>query len=409
MINILSTILILLILLEIIAFITVNRLRKSFQWLITSADEIPILDSKGLEKFFKHGYDPKLGWERKPNTTHKENGRYGQTSYNINEIGSRYNPGHEDLDSIISFFGDSFAFCRQVDDHETIQWYLSELTGLGILNFGVGNYGADQAYLKMEKEIEKIDSKIIVLGVVPATITRILSVWKHYFEYGNTFAFKPRFDLKEGNLILIRNFIDSESKFYKYSDYIDDIKKKDYFYKEKFRKEIIKFPFLYYILRNAKRNLVLINILLFSKFLKIFGINNKALEEYPLMKILEINLSWRRRLFTENYSTDILYGIIDNFIALSKKRTFKPIFLMMPQKNDVMSIKNNGPYYDNFIKTISKKLFTIDLTPYLIDNIDLDLLYSNDDKYGGHFSKHGNSFIADIIYKEFKKHGLINK
>ena len=60
-------------------------------------------------------------------------------------------------------------------------------------------------------------------------------------------------------------------------------------------------------------------------------------------------------------------------------------------------------------KNINKKLFTIDLTPYLIDNMDLDLLYSNDDKYGGHFSKHGNSFIANIIYKEFIEHDLIKK
>ena len=142
----------LLIILEIIAFITVYRLRKSFQWLITSADEMPILDSEGLEKFFKHGYDQELGWERKPNTSHKENGRYGQTSYKINEIGSRYNPGNEELDSIISFYGDSFTFCRQVNDNETIQWYLSELTNFGVLNFGVGNYGVDQAFLKMKRE-----------------------------------------------------------------------------------------------------------------------------------------------------------------------------------------------------------------------------------------------------------------
>jgi len=395
------------ILLEVISFITVNTLRKNFQWLITKKDETPILDSTGLKKFFKHGFDPELGWERKPRTNHKEKGRYGETSYSINDIGSRTNPGHADLENIISFFGDSFTFCRQVNDNETIQWYLSELSGLGILNFGVGNYGADQAYLKMKKELKKIDSKIVILGVVPATITRILSTWKHYYEYGNTFAFKPRFDIKDGKLILINNLINSESKFYKYTRYLDEIKKNDYFYKRKFKNEMIRFPYSYYILKNAKRNLVFIIFLLISKFLNFIGIKIKAIDEYPHMKLLNINLLWRRKLYSDQYCTDLLYGIIDKFILSSKDNNFTPIFLMMPQKNDVISIKNSGPYYDRVINNLTEKLITIDITPHLINNTNIDVLYSNENEYGGHFSKHGNSFVADIVYKSLKYHNLI--
>jgi hypothetical protein len=79
--------------------------------------------------------------------------------------------------------------------------------------------------------------------VVPDTISRIVSVWKHYYEYGNTFGFKPRFVLKNNKLKLIQNPIDDESKFYRYHDFLDEIRNNDFFYRKKFRKEKISFPY----------------------------------------------------------------------------------------------------------------------------------------------------------------------
>ena len=45
-------------------------------------------------------------------------------------------------------FGDSFVFCRYVKNDETWQEQLSKLNISNGLNFGVGNYGLDQTYLK---------------------------------------------------------------------------------------------------------------------------------------------------------------------------------------------------------------------------------------------------------------------
>ena len=100
-------------------------------------------------------------------------------------------------------------------------------------------------------------------------------------------------------------------------------------------------------------------------------------------------------------------------------------FILLALEETKISIKGNT-YVDNeiilslikdikdlskeeLVNTISKKLLTIDITPELINNEDLNILYSNDNDYGGHFSKNGNSFVADILYKKFKKHGLIDK
>ena len=45
-------------------------------------------------------------------------------------------------------FGDSFAFCRYVNDNETWEYYLENLLQKNIRNYGVGNFGVDQAILK---------------------------------------------------------------------------------------------------------------------------------------------------------------------------------------------------------------------------------------------------------------------
>ena len=39
------------------------------------------------------------------------------------------------------------------------------------------------------------------------------------------------------------------------------------------------------------------------------------------------------------------------------------------------------------------------MTRHLLNRSDLDILYSDDNIYGGHFSKDGNRFVAEIIYK----------
>ena len=58
-----------LVLIELIAFIVVKVVNKKFQWLIIDKDQTPKLSNDGLKKFFQHGYDPILGWIRKPNSS----------------------------------------------------------------------------------------------------------------------------------------------------------------------------------------------------------------------------------------------------------------------------------------------------------------------------------------------------
>lgn len=398
-----------LVLLELGSYVLVNKLKKDFQWLITSKDEFPELDKKGLKKFMKHGYDPELGWTRKPNTQKEEIGKFGITKYHIDKNSSRKDPGHEKLAKKISCYGDSFVFSRQVNDNETWAWYLAELTKTNISNFGVGNHGLDQSLLRLKREYPKNKTKIVLMGVVPSTIVRILCVWKHYNEFGNTFGFKPRFILEKGKLELVENIINSEDKFSNYKQYLPEIRKYDYFYKTKFKREMIQFPYFISVLSNPIRNISLITLVSWYRW---FAKKERdALQVYspPMKVIMNVNFKLRYKLFRQNvYAVKLLEKLVEGFVRYGKENNFTPVFLWMPQKDDLLFIKKKKrSYYGKFIKNVKKKLHIIDLTKYLINRRDLDDVYSDDNKYGGHYSNYGNKIIAKVIYKELKESKII--
>lgn len=395
------------VILELLSYFLIRNLRKKFQWLITPEDESPELSREGLKKFIDHGYDTELGWVRKPNTEKEEIGKEGTTKYYIDRIGSRKNPGHEKLPKKMSFYGDSFIFARQVNDGQTCQWHLSELTKTNVLNFAVGNYGLDQALLRLKREYPKNKTEVVIMGVVPSTIVRVLCMWKHYNEFGNTFGFKPRFILKKGKLSLIKNVIDSEEKFFAYKRFLPKIRKYDYFYRTKFKEEMIKFPYFVSILSNPARNIPLIFMVILHSWVK----KEKKLEVYPapMRIIMDINLKLRYRLYKKNNdAVNLMMKLIEEFAAYGKRNKFVPVFLFMPQKDDLLLIREKGCFYDDFIKKIEKKIHIIDLMNILINRNDLDRIYSDDNQYGGHYSSYGNKLIAGIIYEELKKRKLFN-
>ncbi len=395
-------------LVEVGIYLLVHYLKKNFHWLITPADFFPVFDKEGLAKFIEHGYDAELGWVRKPNTGKDEKGRHGKTKYRIDNKGRRCNHGHETLPEVISCYGDSFVFCRQVNDDETFEWYLSEMTKTNVLNFGVGNYGLDQAFLRLKREYPSNKTRVVILGVVPSTIVRILCVWKHYNEYGNIFGFKPRFLLANGQVRLIKNIIDEKDKFERFGEFLPEINRYDEFYETKFKKEMIRFPYLASVLSNPVRNLPLLVMVAWDRW---FG-GKRDDQSYPppMSIIMKSNLRLRERLFRKDKSaSDLLERLVLEFSRFGKENNFIPILLWMPQKDDLIRIKSKKNYYHAFIHRIKEKIITIDLTEELTKHNDINTLYSEDSSYGGHFSKQGNLLIAHIILQQLMNYTIIRK
>mgnify|MGYP001204693934 FL=1 len=394
---------------EIILIAIIKISKNKFQWLITSSDEKPKLSSSGLDKFIPIGYDSLLGWVRKPNTKNTELGQNGKTFWSINEYGARSNLEYENHNSLISCYGDSFTFCRQVNDDETWQVSLSKVIKSNVINFGVGNYGIDQALLRLKSEYTKHPTKIVVMGIVPDTILRIHSMWKHYSEYGNTFGFKPKFIFKKNKLELMANPINSEKNFYEYEKYLDYIQQHDFFYKNKFKKEKISFPFIISMWKNFPRNFYIIYWVLKNNY---FKIGNKSSQENwkPMNFIMKTNLQYRINFF-KNKNSLLLEAIIKNFLQYSEEQNFIPVLLLLPQKDDLNFIKNNYHFYKNLIDKIKKldKIIVLDFSSKLLSKSNLDELYSDDNEYGGHFTAKTNQILASFLYDQLKSRNLINK
>ena len=371
-------------------------LRQDFQWLVMSKDELPTLNKKALKKFINRSYDPELGWTRRPNSQGTEStgsigsisSDYKQVSYRINDMGARENPGHEHLPAVISTYGDSFVFSRQVYDDETWQWNLSKLTQTNVLNFGVGNFGLDQSFLRLQREYDNNLTKLVIMGVVPETIVRVLGVWRHYYEHGNTFAFKPRYVTSSNGLRLIPNLIDKPTKFLDLHKYIDEIRTNDYFYHRKFKRNMLSFPYGLSFVRRPQRHFSLIYALLLDKLYSAMGQSSSRAWEL----ILRDNQQYCVSLYNDIEVVELLSLIVQEFVKFAKQKGFTPIFLLMPYRTDLEYFRTYGTsYYAEFLKNISDVVETIDLTEKLLDTTET--IYTND-YYGGHLNALGNQIVA---------------
>ena len=363
--------------------------KKKFMWLIDHKDENPKFQKNKINLYIKKSFDKELGWIRKANTSGKEESYNNTSFFKIDKKGSRFNPNNNSkYKKNIVTLGDSFTFCRQVNDNETWQAFLAKSKKLNVLNYGVGNYGADQALILSKRILKNKKFNISILGIVPETILRINSCWKHYYEYGNIFGFKPRFIIKNNKLNLIKNEINSADRFKNYKKYLNKIQKNDYFYTNVFNKEIIKKPYLFSYLKSF-RNLKLLFYIFFKD-------KNKTHQKFVLRK----NHLMAIQFYKDENFVNLLYCIINDFLNYSKKNMATPYLLILPQIYDVeYYINNKKSYYENLLSKFKNKKKIIDLTPIFASKKIFTKYYIND-KYGGHLSTTGNKLVAKEIEKK---------
>ncbi len=153
-------------------------------------------------------YDEKLGWTFRPNTV-----RQGG-SFTINGAGFRATrdyPQKPPPDTLrIALFGDSFTAGDDVADDETWGYHLQRLlndAGLRAeaLNFGVGAYGMDQAFLRWQELGRDFQPDIVVFGLQPENLARNLNVFRQLLHGSGPPFSKPRFVIVNQGLHLINS------------------------------------------------------------------------------------------------------------------------------------------------------------------------------------------------------------
>lgn len=130
----------------------------------------------------------------------------------------------------INTYGDSFTQCHQVSDGETWQEYLAAHLGEPIRNFGMGGYGAYQAYRRMVRE-ETSDhgAEYLIFYIWGDDHIRSLLRCRHAIIYPrwdhkggrmfhNNFWPNLEMDLDSGELVERENFLSTPESLYRMCD-----------------------------------------------------------------------------------------------------------------------------------------------------------------------------------------------
>ena len=311
-----------------------------------------------------------LGWEPKPNTNIKFENSIGELwSANIDVIGSR--KGKNFKDTLVSVYGNSFAFCDEVNDNETWPYYLSEELKSSVLNFGVGGYGIDQAILRLEKKINQgVNTPITILCIYEEDINRCFNIFRPLIAGELTWKlFKPRFIHENNNLKLIHN------------------------------------P-LYDIVRDDFAELTIEKM---NKYDDWFIVqNNLAKIEFPFtLVIIKLMINYLSPSLTSEYlppfdywgdmnKTKLVDLLIERFYLLSEVNSFEPIIVFIPRL-----FKNKSPLYKDYFSIIKDK-YKNKIKFLDISKVKFDLDKFNISPFEGHASKYGNKVISDNVYHLLK-------
>lgn len=384
-----------------------------------SLEEFPDIDESSLSKFTS--FDPELGWERQPNEVRKKDTGHERPDnpdadtvvYSTDEYGSRVCDTSRDVGEFtVTTYGDSFCFCRGVADSETFQYFLSDELGVHVGNYAVGNYGLDQALLRLKRRFNSDPSEYVILALSDkVTMNRIVSSWKHYFEFGNTFAVKPRYELQEDELQFIPSPITTKSDLLTLEQHREFLRTHDYHYENWFVPHQIDRPYVKYWIQNH-RNIP------FATFSVLEYITRNQSTLAPVHnRVMPLKRRWskkdkcmnrveyRRQLRDE--FLDLFCELLSEFAVYVRENGAVPIYFPI-RDADVYQYEQFEPIGELVKSKIRKEcpeLNTVDVRDEVANQSgSIDELYVRSNPIGGHPSPTHNQYNADFLARFIREH-----
>lgn len=279
----------------------------------------------------------------------------------------------------VSTFGDSFTHCDDVNNKDTWQSIIENYdSNFEVLNFGVGGFGLDQAYLRYLQDGSRYKPHITLIGFMSENIFRNVNRFRPFY-YPNTEMplAKPRFLAVNNELSIVPNQF---NKLHEYADLIRNPQKvlgklgvNDYFFERRYRSNIFDWS--------------------------------------PTVRIIEILIAKARdKLYTDGIITNGYYNanseafiitkrIFDAFRSEILNNDQVPIIVIFPTRDDVIR------YQRDKTKRYAPLLSYFDSMNYeYIDLMDAVENSKIEDLFIGHYSPDGNRLIAKYLYEYLKKH-----
>ncbi|MEM9024566.1 MAG: hypothetical protein AAGB22_12540, partial [Bacteroidota bacterium] len=175
---------------------------------------LPVMEAQDrISAYLQHpetsyiAHDAITGWIPNPGAS-KESGKYIHNRQGIRSDGRTYalSPGKDTVR--IALLGDSYVYGDEVALEETLGHQLEGLLGehraVEVINFGVGAFGMDQAYLHWKHHVQAFQPHIVLFGLQPENAFRNTNLVRKFYNLRALVPFmKPRFILEGDSLQLI--------------------------------------------------------------------------------------------------------------------------------------------------------------------------------------------------------------
>ncbi len=171
---------------------------------------------ENLDKYFASSdsiliYDPMLGWTYRPNSRAQEGKPYLHNSDGIRTVSTDFGiaPVPREGSLRIAILGDSFTYAYDVPFEDSWGARLEgnlKKSGINaeVLNFGVGCYGMDQAFLRWKSLAASFKPHIVIFGLCLQNVERNVNLMRGFLSPFIPFS-KPRFILEGDDLRLINS------------------------------------------------------------------------------------------------------------------------------------------------------------------------------------------------------------
>src|SRR2546422_86281 len=145
--------------------------------------------------------DPLLGWRYRAGYHDSAN------TMNAQDLRStrQYTPQPPRGVLRVAAFGDSFVYGNEVADSDAWPALVEQLfPRVEVLNYGVGGYGVDQAYLRFCTEGTALSPRIVIIGFATDDLRRVVNVYRRFISNREIPLVKPRFALDPRGVLVLR-------------------------------------------------------------------------------------------------------------------------------------------------------------------------------------------------------------
>lgn len=316
--------------------------------------------------------DPMLGWSIRKNG-------YVKGLYKANSDGIRADRDYQLIppENVlrVASFGDSFTHCDDVSNQHTWQEYLTRIKPeWEVINFGVGGYGLDQAFLRYQRDGKKYRPHVVLIGYMSENINRHINVFRPFYMSGTGLPFaKPRFLVKEDGILLKENPLtertDYEQLLKRPKDIILELGMEDWHYQQKPKENLFDF-------------LPSVRIIRLASYMVHSEVNSPIIH------------GWKYNV--DSHAFDLTLKIFDTFHKNVLGQEALPVIVLFPNKNNLHRFRDGrSNSFEPIIRHFENKGYQY---------IDLHMAFETYGKYiplnqlfAGHYTPVANEIVAKYI------------